>query len=174
MYFHIKVILVLVLSWEPALWLANSQERVPKNHWHFQQRLLSIDMKTNVVQHVESEWMRDWKSVRVRECECERVIVTFEHRHENESCSACPNDHLKCFQSFLNCQVFRFSKFSCATDGSIRLEVVKNGNTSMIFVATIFVLISTPFSYLRTVGKFKDCLRGQIIAFLNLRTVDQN
>ena len=32
------------------------------------QRLLSIDMKTKLVQHVESDWMRDWKSVRVREC----------------------------------------------------------------------------------------------------------
>ena len=27
-------------------------------HW-----LLSIDMKTKVIQHVESEWMRDWKRV---------------------------------------------------------------------------------------------------------------
>ena len=50
-------------------------------------RLLSMDMKTKVVQHVESEWMREWKSesVSVRECESERV--TFEHRHENKSCS---------------------------------------------------------------------------------------
>ncbi len=42
--------------------------------------LLSIDMKTKVVQHVESEI--------VREIESERV--TFEHRHENKSCSKCP------------------------------------------------------------------------------------
>ena len=51
--------------------------------------LLSIDMKTKVVQHVESEWMRvkewEWDIERVRECESERV--TFEHRHENKSCS---------------------------------------------------------------------------------------
>ena len=32
--------------------------------WH-----LSIDIKTKVVQHVESDWMRGWKSVRVREFE---------------------------------------------------------------------------------------------------------
>ena len=31
--------------------------------------------------------MGDWKNVRVRECVSERV--TFEHRHENKSCSAC-------------------------------------------------------------------------------------
>ena len=61
----------------------------------YKQWLLCIDMKTKVVQHVESEWMREWKSesetlrewesVRMRECESERV--TFEHRHENKSCS---------------------------------------------------------------------------------------
>ena len=34
--------------------------------WH-----LSLDMKTKVVQHVESDWMRDWKSVRVRKSESE-------------------------------------------------------------------------------------------------------
>ena len=39
----------------------------------YKQWLLSIDMKTKVVQHVESDWMRDWKSVRVRERECVRV-----------------------------------------------------------------------------------------------------
>ena len=39
----------------------------------YKQRLLSIEMKTKLVQHVESEWMRDWKSVRVRERECVRV-----------------------------------------------------------------------------------------------------
>ena len=31
--------------------------------------------------------VRECESVRVRECESERV--TFEHRHENKSCSAC-------------------------------------------------------------------------------------
>ena len=52
-------------------------------------------MKTKLVQHVESDWMRDWKSVRVRKSEnervreCESVRVTFEHKHENKSCSAC-------------------------------------------------------------------------------------
>ena len=72
----------------------------------YKQRLLSIDMKTKLVQHVESEWMRDWKSVRVRErecvrvraSECESVRVTFEHRDENKSCSACQewfNERLK-------------------------------------------------------------------------------
>ena len=30
--------------------------------WH-----LSIDIKTKVVQHAESEWMREWKSERVWE-----------------------------------------------------------------------------------------------------------
>ena len=55
-------------------------------------RLLSIDMKTKVVQHVESEWMREWKSEIVWECESERE--TFEHRHENKNWS-CPNDQHK-------------------------------------------------------------------------------
>ena len=32
--------------------------------WH-----LSLDMKTKVVQQVESEWMREWESVREWECE---------------------------------------------------------------------------------------------------------
>ena len=41
--------------------------------------LLSIDMKTKVR-----------VSERGREGESERV--TFEHRHENKSCSACPKD----------------------------------------------------------------------------------
>ena len=53
----------------------------------YNQWLFSLDMKTKVVQHVESEWMRERESVRVRECESERV--TFEPRHENKSCSAC-------------------------------------------------------------------------------------
>ena len=59
----------------------------------YKQRLLSLDMKTKLVQHVERDWMRDWKSVSVWECksvrvrECESERVTFEHRHENKSCS---------------------------------------------------------------------------------------
>ena len=61
----------------------------------YKQRLLSIEMKTKLVQHVESDWMREWESVRVWECEsvrvweCESERVIFEHRHENKSCSAC-------------------------------------------------------------------------------------
>ena len=54
-------------------------------------------MKTKVIQHVENEWMRDWKSARV--WEWEYVRVTFEHRHENKSFqvpSACLD-----FQTFL-------------------------------------------------------------------------
>ena len=39
----------------------------------YKQRLLSLEIKTKLVQHVESEWMRDWKSVRVRECVRVRV-----------------------------------------------------------------------------------------------------
>ena len=39
----------------------------------YKQRLLSIEMKTKLVQHVESDWMRDWKSGRVRKSESERV-----------------------------------------------------------------------------------------------------
>ena len=55
----------------------------------YKQQLLSLDMKTKVVQHVKSDWMRHWKSVKVWECEsvraweCESVRVTCEHRHEN-------------------------------------------------------------------------------------------
>ena len=59
----------------------------------YKQRLLSIEMKTKLVQHVESDWMRDWKNVKVRlresERESESVRLTFEHRDENKSCSAC-------------------------------------------------------------------------------------
>ena len=45
-----------------------------KPHCNFcpKQWLLSIDMKTKLVQHVESDWMRDWKSVRVRKSEIAR------------------------------------------------------------------------------------------------------
>ena len=75
-----------IFSWEPALWHLNQQDRVmwrsKKSIAIFgnKQWLLSIDMKTKVVQHVESEWMREWKSERVKELEsermreCERVI----------------------------------------------------------------------------------------------------
>ena len=35
------------------------------------QWVFSIEMKTKLVQHVESDWMRDWKSVRVRKSESE-------------------------------------------------------------------------------------------------------
>ena len=42
----------------------------------YKQWLLSIDMKTKVVQHVKRVWIREGKSER----------VTFEHRHENKSC----------------------------------------------------------------------------------------
>ena len=62
-------------SWEPALWTLKSQGRVMRRRrskkniaiFAYKQRLLSIEMKTKLVQHVESEWMRDWKSVRLRE-----------------------------------------------------------------------------------------------------------
>ena len=71
-----------IFSWEPALWTANSRDDVvvvgvKKNISIFgnKQRLLSIEMKTKLVQHVESDWMRDWKSVRVRKSESERVRV---------------------------------------------------------------------------------------------------
>ena len=45
-------------------------------------------------------------------------IVTFEHRHENKSCSACPEDQLKLFkisnfsnfQKFSNFQIFSGSQ----------------------------------------------------------------
>ena len=61
-------IAMLFFSWEPALWTVHSQERVlmwsqKKHKWkvlskksidifNFKQRLLSIDIKTKVVQHV--------------------------------------------------------------------------------------------------------------------------
>ena len=68
-------------------------------------------MKTKLVQHVESDWMRDWKSVRVRKSESERewewesVRVSFEHRHENKSCSEHSNIHTFQVPSF--CLTFR-------------------------------------------------------------------
>ena len=77
----------------------------------YKQRLLSIEMKTKLVQHVESDWMRDWKSVRVRKSESERewewesVRVSFEHRHENKSCSEHSNIHTFQVPSF--CPTFR-------------------------------------------------------------------
>ena len=48
----------------------NSESSESERVWEW---LLSIDMKTKVVQHVESEWMRDCKSVRVRKSESEKV-----------------------------------------------------------------------------------------------------
>ena len=69
--------------WE---WLC-AIESVKLREW-----LLNIDMKTKVVQHVKSDWMREWETER----------VTFEHRHENKSCSACQewvNERLKEWES---------------------------------------------------------------------------
>ena len=73
-------------------------------------------MKTKVVQHVKSEWMREWKSVRVRErvweWECvwewERVRVTSEHRHENKGFSACQewvNERVRVFNNIPGSQL---------------------------------------------------------------------
>ena len=80
----------------------------------YKQRILSIEMKTKLVQHVKSEWMRDWKSVRVRESvwewERESVRVTFEHRDENKSCSACPewvNERVQVLQVLQILQVLK-------------------------------------------------------------------
>ena len=58
--FTVWCLLALLFSWEPALWLANSQGRVWMlllskkiiDIFNFKQRLLSIDMKTKVVQYV--------------------------------------------------------------------------------------------------------------------------
>ena len=79
--------------------------------WHnYKYSLLSIDMKTKVVQHVQrinisiSHITCDmWKA----KCDMWHVIcdiyvtylqiLTFEHRHENKSCSACPKDQHKHF-----------------------------------------------------------------------------
>ena len=50
------------------------------------QRLLSIDMKTKVVQHVpriKLDNLTTWQ------------LDTFEHRHENKSCSACLKDQTR-------------------------------------------------------------------------------
>ena len=63
---------------------AADDDDVKKKHCNFRnkQRFLSIDMKTKLVYYV-----LDRVNERVKECESERV--TFEHRHENKSCSAC-------------------------------------------------------------------------------------
>ena len=71
-----------VFSWEPALWTLKSQDRVlrPEGEvkkttaiFGYKQRILSIEMKTKLVQHVKNEWLRDWESVRVRKSESERL-----------------------------------------------------------------------------------------------------
>ena len=69
-----------VFSWEPALWLLNSQDRVmwwlsKKSiaNFGYKHRLLSLDMKTKLVQHVESDWMRESESEIARESESENV-----------------------------------------------------------------------------------------------------
>ena len=59
------------------------------------------------------------ESERVRECESHRV--TFEHRHENKSCSACQElvkerKSERVFQVFLAFQVFWFPAFVCPSD----------------------------------------------------------
>ena len=80
----------------------------------YKQRLLSLDMIPKIVQHVEREWMRQWESVRVWECESVRVReyeserVTFEHRHENKSCSACRERVFQFFTVFNNIQTLEF------------------------------------------------------------------
>ena len=54
------------LTGRAMLWVL-SKKIVRVREW-----LLSIDMKTKVVQHVKSDWMRDWMSVRVRKSEIVR------------------------------------------------------------------------------------------------------
>ena len=49
------------------------EEEVKKNIFTYEQWVLSINMKTKIVQHVESDWMRDWKSVRVSKSDSERL-----------------------------------------------------------------------------------------------------
>ena len=58
--------------------------------------MLPIFHKRNQLR--ESDWMIDWKSVRVSKSESESVRVSFEDRDENKSCSACQewfNERLK-------------------------------------------------------------------------------
>ena len=64
--------------------------------------LLSIDTKTKVVHHIESEWMREWKSVKVREWVSGRVTEwEWLLRHGNKSYLAgWVNDRLTVFHAF--------------------------------------------------------------------------
>ena len=57
---------------------------------------LSIDMKTKVVQHVKSEWMREWKSERVREWDI---------------CSACPKDQHMYLTWHAQCDIWHNYKY---------------------------------------------------------------
>ena len=63
-----------VIEWEiERVWEWDSErarESESEKVWGW---VLSIEMKTKVVQHVKSDWMRDWMSVRVRKSEIVRV-----------------------------------------------------------------------------------------------------
>ena len=50
----------------------------------YKQRLLSINMKTKVVQHVKSERLKECESVRVWECESVRLFIGWEREREGE------------------------------------------------------------------------------------------
>ena len=76
-------------SWDPALWTLKTDMKTKVVHhvgseWMRKWKrvrvwLLSIDMKTKVVQHIESEWMREWESVLVPS-----FCLTFRHFLFNE------------------------------------------------------------------------------------------
>ena len=105
----------------------------------YKQRLLSMDMKTKLVQHVKewlNETLKECESVRVWECESERVI--FEHRHENKSCSACwewVNERVKEWESerMRECESDLVPSF-CLTFRHFFKNVLQGpGNTPMLF-----------------------------------------
>ena len=51
--------------------------------------------------------------VKKKHCNFRQLTVTFEHRHENKSCSACPEDQLKPlkFLKISNFKIFQNFKF---------------------------------------------------------------
>ena len=102
-----------VFSWEPALWTHESQDRVMR-----------------------------WRSKK-NHCNFHIETAIFEPRHENKSCSACPEDQLKPFK-FLKISNFQiFEPFK-----------IFPGSQLLSDFQTFFCFITRPTSGQNLVGTF--------------------
>ena len=63
----------------------------------FEERLIMFYEFDNIMKLLDSLIGRDGEAVKKKHCNFRPLTATFEHRHENKSCSACPEDQLELF-----------------------------------------------------------------------------